>query len=170
MASLKDGPPGSYEAQRKEGRTLHSRFFISPPPTTAGYTLSLDNNLPNNLTPRELNASKGKINRFRLTQNEKGAWDNFKVNIVSAYVAKEFDASGQHDVIHYSTAPATYFQHRAGIDDTISRETGRKLSHSGVMVIAITGDGNPKIVLSTRPDNVNLYPRTITATASGSWE
>ncbi len=145
-----------------------SRFVIPPPSSLSGYHLQLIGNSPSRLTPQELHASQQKIDTFRETQNGKGAWDALKVNITSADVVTSFTDHGEQQAIQYTTAPATYFQHRAGIDEHTPYETARKLSHSGVMAIGITGDD--KIVLSTRPDNVNLYPRTLTTTASGSWE
>lgn len=154
---------------RREPFFPYSRFIIPPSPTLEGYQMQLIQNNPAQVLPkRRFGKVQERIDRFREEQNGKGAWDAYKVNITSAHAAITYDEQGPQWVIQYTTAPTTYFQHRAGITKNTSYKEARMLSHSGNMPVAITGD--QKIVLSTRPDHVNFYPRTITGTASGSWE
>lgn len=150
-------------------RVTHSRLITRPPLSPLGYQLHLKDNIPSQLTPEERATAEAKIARDLPKLQREGAFNPPKVNIVGAEVVNQKDRNGQlQQTIEYTTAPSNYFLHRSGIDATTPYETARRLSHSGASIIAITGDN--KIVLSSRPDKVQLYPRTFAATASGSWD
>lgn len=141
--------------------------LITPPPTSLhGYTLSLINNSPTPLTLKEYTTAQEKIQReqAKLSTYE-SYFEQLKVNITSARVTSD---GNNQEVIEYTTAPSYYSYHRGGIDSSTPYETARKLTHSGASIVVITGDG--MIALSSRPDNVQLYPRAVAATASGSWD
>lgn len=148
----------------------HARLLTPPPLSPLGYRLQLANNIPSQLTPAEDADAKQKIEDLRKKLTRRHAfYDTLKVNITDLSIVNSKDSQGRPDqVIQYTTAPAYYLQHRAGIDRHTPYETARKLSHAGVSIIVITGDN--RIVLSSRPENVQLYPRTYASTASGSWD
>lgn len=149
-------------------RFNHSRLLTPLPSSPLGYQLQLIANEPRHLTPKEQDTAQGKIRNAVDVLQQIGATNNVKVNITRINVVPQKQPDGStHQVIQYTTAPSTYFEHRVAIDRTTPYETARKLTHSGATMVAITGDG--MIALSSRQEQA-IFPRTWDTTSQGSWD
>lgn len=159
--------------QQQQKETLlppRSPIIIGPPSTLAGFTLELVGNTPSPVTPQEKASYLPKaLEAHNKLLGIPGYFNPIKVNITSAEVVTKTTPDGeQKECIQYTTAPSEYMFHRTIINKDMPYETARHFTHAGGNIVWQTGDGY--LVLASRPDNNQYYPRTLEASASGGWD